>query len=282
VPEIKVMTWNMLHAPGDRLEDLFAVLAAEDPDVVCAQEIDSLEGAAELAARLGMTLFVGTSNRPESPPPAGEPAAPENLAVLSRLPIRRVAVHAGDREAMFRPVLEAWLMAPDAAFPVGLFTVHLRAAAGPEGSAYKQREAAALRTVLADASGAHIVLGDFNAWAPGHAEAWGLPADYRSDMPADYRRAVGGEVLGGLLEEGYVDILEGRTGSPPAPSMRGPGRPRVDHVLVTPDLSACVREAAILRNERIEVASDHHPIVVRLELPAGRAASRAQSEAAAG
>jgi endonuclease/exonuclease/phosphatase family metal-dependent hydrolase len=266
--EVTLATWNMLHAPGDRLEALYDVLAGIDADAVAVQEVDDVAATAVLAGRLGMTLFVAYATRPESPSAPGEPPMPEHVALLSRLPVRRAQAHPGDRTAMCRPVLEAWLDVPGVSRPVGLFAVHLRALAGPEGSAYKARETAALRTVLADAPGPHLVVGDFNAWMPGHAEAYGITDLRGHTVPEDHRRAFVSETMGGLLADGYRDALEGRTGEPPAPSMRGRRAPRVDNVLVTPDLFPAVVDARILASESVERASDHHAVVVRLRFAA--------------
>jgi endonuclease/exonuclease/phosphatase family metal-dependent hydrolase len=282
---VEIAPWNLRRIPGDREPLHYEVLAGIDADILALQEVMDLAYAPRLAVQLGMPhLF--SARAPGADSDTIEPGEPglriEHQVILSRLPLRRAQVHRGDGTAMNNmPVLEAWVDLPGVASGLGVFAVHLQVHPGGPGNARKSRETAALRTVLADAPYPHIVLGDFNAWMPGHAEAYGLgdvnawnpghpdweAPDWAAGWPEEHRRAYFRETMGGLLEDGYRDALADRTGHPPAPSWM-PDRPRIDHVMVTPDLAPHVVDVSVLASEVIDRASDHRPVVVRLGLGA--------------
>jgi endonuclease/exonuclease/phosphatase family metal-dependent hydrolase len=250
---MRVMTYNMLHAPGDRLDALVEVIQDARPDVLACQEVDDISGLLELAYRLAMPPVIGHANRPESPP------APEHLAILSRWPIVESRVHPGDTEAMFRPVLEVWVQPPQGAC-VGFFTVHFRAGVGAPGSELKRREVAQLCSILSRTSGHYCALGDFNALAPGEGN---VPADWRPDLPADYRAALLGGVIGELQALGLSDTWR-QCNPPPAPvasTFRGRANSRIDYIWASPALGRLAQESVVLRTPHTEIASDHYPLL---------------------
>ena len=257
---MRVMTYNMLHAPGDRLQALLAVVREAAPDVLACQEIDDVAGLLELSLQLEMPAVVGHSNRPESPPD------PEHVAILSRWPIERIHVHRGDPEAMFRPVLEVWVAPPDGGL-VGFFTVHFRARPGAPGSEVKQREARHMADVLAQASGRFCALGDFNAWAPGEGE---LSADRLANLPEDHRAAVRGGVIGALLALDLTDTWKQCHPAPEpiAPTLRDSATSRVDYILASRALATSVRTSDVIRSSFTATASDHYPLLTTFTLAA--------------
>jgi len=89
------MTYNMLHAPGDRLGQLVDVVRGVDPDVLACQEINTYEGMMSLSKRLGMLPVRGRANSEEDTRD-GQPLY-EHLVVFTRLAPRTVQVHRGDR-----------------------------------------------------------------------------------------------------------------------------------------------------------------------------------------
>ena len=256
--DIKIMTYNMLHAPGDRTQRLSAIIKESGADVVAAQEVDDPTTMAKIAAECGMAMVIGTSNGPESDGESDDEPPQENLAVLSKLPIARMVVHPGDRSIMFRPVLEVWVRGPSSGRVIGLFVVHLRAVPGPPGEQFRMREASAVQAVLSDRETPHILLGDFNAWLPGQAEAWGKVESWAPHLPDDHRAAVQGKVLGLFLNAGYKDALDTGPGRRPG-SLRNVDGPGVDHILVTPNLLPWVTGSKMLRSEAASLASDHYP-----------------------
>ena len=250
---MRVMTYNMLHAPGDRLDALYEVIRDAQPDVLACQEVDDIPGLLELARRLEMPPVIGYANQAESPP------APEHVAILSRWPIVEMRIHPGDREAMFRPVLEAWVQPPQGE-RVGFFTVHFRASAGTPGARLKQREVAQLCQILSRTAGRFCALGDFNALAPGERD---VPADWRPELPADYREALLGGVIGEIQALGLTDTWR-QWNPPPAPPMstfRGSVDSRIDYIWASPALAPLARESMVVHSPRAEVASDHYPLL---------------------
>ncbi len=266
MPTMRVMTYNMLHAPGDRLDALTQVIQDAQPDVVACQEVDDIDGLLALSQRLGMPPVVGRSNRPESPP------EPEHLALLTRWPVTRMTVHPGDPEAMFRPVLEVWVEPPHAE-PVGFFNVHFRAFAGPPGSGVKMREVEILLDVLARGAGQRCALGDFNAWAPGEGDQ---SSSWRSDLPEDHRVAVRGGIGRRMMEHGFVDTWRAAVrrdpSTEPPRTLRGASASRVDFIWADSTLAPFAVESRIIRTPVAEHASDHYPTLTVFDVP-NRAAS---------
>ena len=46
---LRLMTYNMLHAPGDRLAPLVEVVQSVAPDILACQEVNTFDGMMELA-----------------------------------------------------------------------------------------------------------------------------------------------------------------------------------------------------------------------------------------
>ncbi len=249
---MRVMTYNMLHAPGDRTAALLAVIREARPDVLACQEVDDVSGLLEMSHELDMPVVLGHANEPESPP------APEHLAVFSRWPIVRVDVHPGDVEVMFRPVLEVWVRPPDGR-PVGFFVVHFRARPGAPDSLAKQREAQQLRGLLERATGRFCALGDFNAWAPGEGD---LSDPRRAQLPADFCAAIAGGVVEQILAAGMVDTWRRLNPQVAAPTtLLGSSPRRVDYIFAGPELAPLAKESTILTPTEAEAASDHYPLL---------------------
>ncbi len=273
--KLTLMTYNILHGPGERAALLAAVIESRQPDIVALQEVEDPAAVARLAASIGYWMFLGPCNTVETSPlvPQTEAPRPEHLAFLSRRPLEAAVVHHGDPAIMFRPVLEVRVPlegGPCHRAPLRLLTVHLRAFPGPAGEHWKLREGSVVRAVAGDGART-VLLGDFNAYAPEQAKAWDGSASWAPHMPDDHREAVLGGVLASLFEAGYRDALKEAPGGPvTGGTLRGADRPRVDHVLLSHDLAACVEHAEIVRSGApVEEASDHYPVVVRLRIGEG-------------
>ncbi|MCZ8516261.1 endonuclease/exonuclease/phosphatase family protein [Paenibacillus filicis] len=254
---IRVMTYNMLHAPGDRLEELAQVIQETQPDILACQEVDDIDGLMTLAQRSRMLPVIGHCNMPESEP------APEHVAILSRYPINRLVVHPCDTEAMFRPIFEVWIQPPNHQ-PIGFFTLHYRALPGPAGSNFKMREVGAMMEVLKQIEGPHCVLGDFNAWAPGEGD---LSPTWGAQLPDDHRDAVRGPIVQQILDGGYVDTWRKANPSPDEPigTLRGRNS-RVDFIFADSIMASYAKESRIIRNPLTERASDHYPVLTIFEI----------------
>jgi hypothetical protein len=62
---LRAMTYNMLHAPGDRLAPLVEVVKGVGPDILACQEVNTFDGMMELSQELGMLPVWGIANSPE-------------------------------------------------------------------------------------------------------------------------------------------------------------------------------------------------------------------------
>jgi endonuclease/exonuclease/phosphatase family metal-dependent hydrolase len=259
---LRLMTYNMLHAPGDRLASLAEVVKRVGPDILACQEVNTFEGMMALARELDMLPSWGVANSPEDYRD-GRPVF-EHLVVFTRMAPHAVRVHAGDRRAMFRPVLEVRLQLPGGPEIVTL-TVHLRALIDPYERFLKFREVGALLAILADAGGPVIALGDFNALAPDEAGQSG-DGPWRTDPPEDHLAAIRGGVIGAVLDAGLVDsyrVVHPFDGQGPSTLVGRAGR-RLDHIFVSPSLRKFVSNSYIVDNEMVRVASDHRPVVTEL------------------
>jgi endonuclease/exonuclease/phosphatase family metal-dependent hydrolase len=259
---LRVMTYNMLHAPGDRLASLVSVVKSVGPDLLACQEVNTFDGMMALSRELGMLPVWGIANSPEDYRD-GQPVF-EHLVVFTRIAPRAVRVHRGDARAMFRPVLEVRLQPPGGP-EITTFTVHLRALIDPHERFLKFRELGALLAILSDADGPVIAMGDFNALAPDEVQHSG-DGPWRTEPPEDHLVAVRGSVIGALLGSGLVDSyrsvhpFDGKNES----TLVGRGGRRLDYIFVSPSLRASVSDSFILDNEMVQVASDHRPVVTDL------------------
>ena len=162
---LRVVTYNILLGGARREERITAVLRRVDADVITLQEVSNPRFAKDLAASLGMEVVIG----------AASDGSGINLAVLSRLPVRRWRNHT-HRGRMLRSHLETVLTTGGAHVPeVHLHSVHLAARFGErkKGEERRRRELDALLSDLAEIPDApHLIAGDFNSLAPGdHLEA---------------------------------------------------------------------------------------------------------------
>jgi endonuclease/exonuclease/phosphatase family metal-dependent hydrolase len=258
---LRIMTYNMLHAPGDRLGDLVDVVRGVDPDVLACQEINTFEGMMALSRELGMLPVWGPANSAEDTRD-GDPLY-EHLVVLTKLAPRTVRVHRGDRRAMFRPVLEVALETPGGG-TVTLFVVHLRAVLDGTERYLKWRELGALLAVIAEADGPVVAMGDFNALPPGEFPERGR----RRELPEDHLAAVAGGVVTAITGAGLADslrLVNPYPGTPDSTLLHSEGS-RVDYIFVSEELRDRVTTAYIVDNEAVAKASDHRPVVAEVTL----------------
>jgi endonuclease/exonuclease/phosphatase family metal-dependent hydrolase len=162
---LRVVTYNILLGGARREEHITAVLRRLHADVITLQEVSNRPFAERLAHDLGMELIIG----------AASDGSGINLAVLSRLPVRRWRNHT-HRGRMLRSHLETVLITGGSeVHELHLHSVHLAARFGErrKGEERRRRELDALLGDIGDARDtAHLVAGDFNSLAPGdHLEA---------------------------------------------------------------------------------------------------------------
>ncbi|HVB52649.1 MAG TPA: endonuclease/exonuclease/phosphatase family protein [Candidatus Acidoferrales bacterium] len=158
-PTLRVATYNILLGGGGRWTEITQLLQAIDADVIALQEAEDRGAVERLGEQLGYQVIFGMA------------PTPRHQAVLSRLPISSWTNHR-DPTIFLRNSLEIWLELPSGSrlSQLYLHTVHLTAAFHRRGRAEPERVrelAAVLGHAAAHPEAAHLVLGDFNAVAPG-------------------------------------------------------------------------------------------------------------------
>ncbi|WP_299958215.1 endonuclease/exonuclease/phosphatase family protein [uncultured Modestobacter sp.] len=255
VVPVRLVSFNVHHGVGDDgrhdLPRLARLLADADPDVICLQEVDRHFGdrsehvdQAELLARALDRELVWSASIDE-PGRAGRSERRQyGNAVLSRLPVLTSHVHrlpgGGEPRSALRSLVQL------AGATLWVTTTHLSSAAAADRAV----QAAAVADLHTDPAEPAVVVGDLNA-APDApelaalrvhlADAWELAAQ-RSD------------------QSGRFSLHAGQGLTHPA---RRP-RVRIDQVWVSAGVG--VRGARVLDGSG---ASDHHPLLVDLQVPAG-------------
>ncbi|HVB13505.1 MAG TPA: endonuclease/exonuclease/phosphatase family protein [Candidatus Dormibacteraeota bacterium] len=158
-PALRVATYNILLGGGGRWPEITQLLRAIDADLVALQEAEDQAAVERAADQLGYQVFFGLA------------PTPRHQAVLSRLPVTSWTNHR-DQAIFLRNSLELWMEPPSGSqlSTICLHTVHLTAAFHRRGRAEPERvrELAAVRGHAAEhPEAAHLILGDFNAVAPG-------------------------------------------------------------------------------------------------------------------
>jgi endonuclease/exonuclease/phosphatase family metal-dependent hydrolase len=158
---MRVATYNILLGGERRRELVGNVLKRLNADVVALQEVRETDDVRELAHDLGMKMLLGAPSDPDSV---------MHTAILSRLPVRtwRNRRHHG---RMLRSHLHCEVDTGGNELPVvGIHCLHLAARFGErnKGEARRIRELGAVLTDIAhDTPLPHMLIGDFNALAPG-------------------------------------------------------------------------------------------------------------------
>lgn len=262
---LRLMTYNMLNAPNERLEQLVAVVRQYAPDILACQEITDVPGLLQLSAQVGMPVVIGPANGPEVTESDRQADVSggrlEHVALLSRYPIIGFRVHQGNPRVMFRSIVEVWIEIPGVATVRG-FVVHLRAFPGPEGAQFKMREAEVLASLLrsAEESPYRFVMGDYNAWIRG-------VGDYRPAFeryPKDHIAAILGDVTDLIRGSGVEEVWRLQATEPEAVpgTVRGLGsRSPVDHIMVSPRLGSHLRQVFVPDDPLLASASDHLPVI---------------------
>jgi exodeoxyribonuclease-3 len=260
---MRVMTLNLLLGGQERLPGLLALLARVRPDVLVLQEClgwdeDRLASAAAalelpadpLHARLALAR----------PRPSG---ARYHLALLSRWPIVRFAVHA-DPAIVGHAILDAQIDTPGGAVRV------LGAHFDSHGEDLRVREAELVRELCPPAvlrEGRCLLAGDLNALA--RHDPW--PDDLGARLAAAGIRKYGlpprFDAMDLLLDAGWVDLLQRRApGAAWATAIRGPvSAPiptRTDYLLASPALADELRAIEVVDVGNL---SDHHGLLASFE-----------------
>ncbi|WP_433058951.1 endonuclease/exonuclease/phosphatase family protein [Dactylosporangium sp. CS-033363] len=244
---LTLMTYNIKHGGGDRLDAIGRVIAGRAPDVVALQE---LRGEPDLGAVTGMRQFVAPSWRGQA---VGLLVA-RHLRVLGAGRVRRPFFHAA-----------AWVRVATPAGPLTLVSAHLF----PYRGDVRRIEAGWLAGFLRR-QGEGVLLGDLNTLDP-----WSEHGEQLRELPPRYRRRhldrgrpdVRATAL--LARRGLVDVFRRcGTGRPwTVPTTAGGGheftRLRLDYLWATPETAARFTDCRVVTGGEAESGSDHYPLVAR-------------------
>lgn len=154
----RILSYNILVGGARRIDFIERMIRTVNPDVVGLVEAVNLDVVKELARRLGMEYRTNA---------APDGAWKTSIALLSRLPIVSSAVHSGGG-VIYRPLLEVGLEEKSGE-RLTVFVNHLTASfsEGRGGDAPRRKEVRAILNVLRANHDPHVLMGDFNALAPG-------------------------------------------------------------------------------------------------------------------
>lgn len=176
----RLFSYNILMGGAGRVEDIECMIRLANPDVVGLVEAINPEVVETLAGRLGMDYRTN--------------AAPDGVwqassALLSRLPIVRSAVHARPN-VLSRPLLEVGLEEVHGE-KLTVFVAHLTAhfANGRGGDVPRCNEVREILRVMRANHGPHVIMGDFNALAPGDTWKASRLLRYLVNLDKRYKRS---------------------------------------------------------------------------------------------
>ncbi len=245
---LRILTYNIWVGGEGRLPLILEVIRGQDPDVVAIQEAANHGNVHTLARELGMELIYGEAN------------TKYHVAWLSRLPVLRSENH---RHPAFRKTLLEievdWQGAP-----LRLFAAHLKAKVANEE--HRAHEVAALLEIVGSAMGApHLLVGDFNAIAPGDVFAPDAPVTPATAEWAPLAYAAPRLAIAPILAAGYTDCYRalhpdrpGYTCKTTDPSVR------IDYVFASPELAPRLRACDVATSPPARDASDHFPVMAEL------------------
>ena len=257
---MKLATFN-INGIKARIEALSAWLAEAAPDVVCLQEIKSVDEAFPREVFEAMGYRVETHGQKSF----------NGVAILSRLPLtdvrRGLPGDAGDEQARW---IEAVVEAGRPVRVCGLYLPNGNPAPGPKYDyklGWMARMEGRVRDLLA-AEETFVCLGDYNVIPQGldaaKPEAWVTDALFLPESRAAFRR---------MANLGLTDAIRVRDPGPgvytfwdyQAGAWERNNGIRIDHVMCSPQAADRLEEAGIDKAVRGgDKPSDHVPVWVRL------------------
>lgn len=239
---MRVLSYNILEGGGNRLERIAAVIQGQQPDAVAILEASSRANVEWLARDLGLHLAFGEAN------------GPCHVAWLSRLPAAKMHNHR--LPALSKTLLE--IEVPWEGTHLHLFATHL---ASRHDTTTPEQEIPAILDVLrplALAETPHLLVGDFNALAPGDIVGPLTPGvEKRGDAVDGAPRPA----IRSVLEAGYVDCYRavhkdqpGNTYPADSPWLR------LDFIFASRVMSSRLSGCDVVTGSEVEQASDHLPI----------------------
>jgi endonuclease/exonuclease/phosphatase family metal-dependent hydrolase len=277
---MRVMTYNLHGWKGvdGRIDiaRLVRIVEASQADLVALNEVfhpfvspgDTRPALDRLAEALGMTAAFAAALTPSD---AFAPLSPYGNALLTRFPL---LAHAGHHLTPIegheqRGLLEARILLGDGRTPLSVYVTHLDHLSETVRS---EQVTALLQWTGRDRARPHLLMGDFNALAPGdfderpaalaalqavEASASGVRWTDRI-LPDDFL------VVPRLQRRGYWDAAGATGGSLPTFPSDEP-LVRIDYIWVSASLAPAVRWCRPWQTEETALASDHLPVVAEID-----------------
>jgi len=248
---MRLLTYNILKGGQMREAEIIEVIQSVTPDVVVVQEVLEVERFQQIATVLGMSPFLARS----------QGRLPLQVGLFSRLPVLDF------RTLHLWPVWPSCLQATVQlanGHSLTVFGLHLAAYYPWFLELWRVHQIRTLLRYLRQAApGRHLLVGDFNAIAPGdrallgQAPLW-VKAQVWFQLGYIPRRA-----LGLLLDMGYVDCF--RKLYPEEDGFTLPSdhpQVRLDYVFADPSLKDTLRECRVITLPKaVTTASDHLPVL---------------------
>jgi endonuclease/exonuclease/phosphatase family metal-dependent hydrolase len=155
----RILSYNILVGGTRRVDQITQIIKSANPDIVGLIEATNSRVVEELAERLGMQYRMSAYPRHTQD---------WQVALLSRLPIVRTHIHECP-DVLTKPLLEVCVEDCDGR-ELTVFVTHLAAAfyQGRGGEGIRRGEVREILRIMASKQGTpHLLIGDFNALAPG-------------------------------------------------------------------------------------------------------------------
>jgi len=176
----RILSYNILVGGKRRVDQLTKIMSSAHPDIVGLVEATSRQTVEDMADRLGMQYRMSGSYT------HGDDW---QTALLSRLPI--VETHVYKRsDRLTHPLFEACIEEEDGR-KLTVFVTHLAAAfnQGRGGDSIRRREVQEILRIMTPKRGTpHLLMGDFNAIAPGDRLKASMLVRYLIAMDAQRRQ----------------------------------------------------------------------------------------------
>jgi exodeoxyribonuclease-3 len=252
---MRVMTYNIWDGGGERVPLIAQVIAGANPDVLLLNEADDEAVIAELAQTLSYQHLWARGS------------GDKHIALLTRLPIVEWRIY------NYRPFTQAILAATlavespqehAAAYRLQLFGIHLLPyfMLLPYEVARWRTVRALLQLSAREATGPHLLFGDFNSASAGEhvdTRVFSKKIQAQLRLQANLQPHI---ALASIRRAGYTDCFRhthpheaGQTWMPWAPSAR------LDYIFADPGMAQRLRGCDVLTAAPAERASDHFPLL---------------------
>jgi endonuclease/exonuclease/phosphatase family metal-dependent hydrolase len=182
----RILSYNILVGGQPRINQITSMIQSVDPDVVGLVEATNPRVVEKMAKQLGMQYRMSG---------LGQHSTDWQAAVLSRLPIVRTRVHVRP-DILTKPLLEVCVEEPDGN-QLTVFVTHLTASFnnGRAGDSIRRDEIREILRIMAPLQGTpHVLMGDFNALAPGDRLKGSILLHYLVAMDSRHKQDAKGSI----------------------------------------------------------------------------------------